>query len=561
MQQRGFPGGRRGAGSSKLTVPAPRYTDVVRSLEQHDLLPAIIFISSRRGCDDAVESFHTHFVSDLPRERRDRMMEEIEQFPPEDREFIINHRFFHLLTRKGVAAHHAGHLPAWKHTVERLMSRGLLRAVFATTTLAAGIDMPARSVVITASSLRDDEGHRDLKAFELAQMTGRAGRRGKDKVGFAIFVPGPFQDINLILDLLSKEPEPIESQFAANYTMVLNLLNQHEPEAARDLLERSFSQYQRMKQVARVRPQYERLKREQEQDSVGRPCHDRIATWHRFQEIDHETQRARKALKATRRKIKHALSAGVESDTEGAIERIEHRLSQLKEELNALPCQKCPQISYCGNMVALRQDQKQELRRLEGVLHDLQHGLWERFEECARLLQYFDYLNENWKPTADGIWASKLRVENSLFIAELVRSDYFATTDARALAALAGALSAGDREITVDYQEGEEAIFLQFKRAVKIARKISQQQDRAGLFVPIILDGDAARLLWLWADTEVTWDMLFEQIDADEGDVVRLILRTADLLSQLNGLQQTHPQLAELARTAISLIRRAPIED
>ncbi|MEW6734025.1 MAG: hypothetical protein AB1489_22045 [Acidobacteriota bacterium] len=549
---------------AKLSVAAPRYTDVVRSLENHDLLPAIIFISSRKGCDEAAESFRNPAMPDLSSAQRERLTREIEAFPSADRDFVFNHRHYQLLLRKGVAAHHAGHLPAWKHTVERLMSRGLLRAVFATTTLAAGIDMPARSVVITASSLRDDEGHRDLKAFELAQMTGRAGRRGKDKVGFAIFVPGPFQDINLILDLLAKESEPIESQFAANYTMVLNLLQQHRPEEARHLLEKSFSQYQRLKQLAKVRPHYERLLREQEQDKIGRPCQDRIQTWANFHKTEEELARTSKAIKSIKRKIKHALAYGqsvTDSELPAKLQSLTNRNDRLRKELAELPCRRCPQVGYCGSVVAMRQSQQQEIVRLESVLRDLEHGLWERFEDCARLLQWFDYLDEEWQPNSNGIWAAKLRVENALFIAELVRADYFATTDPRSLAALAGALAAGDREIEVEYQEGEEAIFLQFKRAVKIAQRIAQQQDRAGLFFPIILDGDAARLLWLWADTSVHWKDMLDQVYADEGDLVRLMLRTADLLGQLIGLQQTHPQLAATASQALALIRRAPIEE
>jgi superfamily II RNA helicase len=552
----------------RLSIAAPHYTDVVKSLEKSDLLPAIVFISSRRGCDEAAESFRGNYIADLPKDRRERIIEEMEHFNTADEDFIRNHRHFHLLMRKGVAAHHAGHLPAWKHIVERLMSRGLLRAVFATTTLAAGIDMPARSVVITASSLRDDEGHRDLKAFELSQMTGRAGRRGKDKVGFSIFIPGPFQDINLILDLLSKEPEPLESQFSANYTMVLNLLLQHDTEDARHLLEKSFGQYQRLKQMIRLRPHQDHLFKELEQDKIGRPCQDRVYTWNRFRQIEQEINRSQKSLKGARRKMKRAAlydeDVGESQDALEAAARAQaarDKIEQYRTDKLDLPCPRCPQLSYCGSVVAMRKDQQREAERIKHALHDLEHGLWERFEECARLLQQFDYLNEEWKPTQDGAWASKLRVENALFIAELVRAEYFATDEPRALAALAGALSAGDREINIDFQEGEEKIFLQFKRAVKIARKISQYQDRAGLFFPIVLDGNAARLLWLWANQEVDWQTLFEQVEADEGDVVRLILRTADLLGQILYLKETHPQLSAMAKRAIELIRRAPIED
>lgn len=542
-------------------VPAPRHQDLISTLETYNLLPAIVFISSRRGCDEATESIHGNALADLPASHRELIDLAIKQLAPEDQQFIVQHKLYNLLFYKGVAPHHAGHLPAWKHCVEKLMSQGLLRAVFSTTTLAAGIDMPARSVVITASSLRSDDGHRDLKAFELAQMTGRAGRRGKDKVGFGIFIPGPFQDIHLILDLLVKDPEPIESQFSPNYTMVLNLLQQHSTETARALLERSFGQYQRTKKISDLKPRVSRIQDKIKKDEVDRPCIDRISTWRQYESLEEQVNKARKSIKILKRKIKHALAAEVDTDDPYLLGKLEEKLSELLPEINNLPCSNCRQLNSCDNRVLVLQQQTERLNDLQTKLHDLEHGLWERFEECARLLQTFDYLTPDWRPTKDGVWAAKLHVDNSLFFAELLRVNYFTTTSPRVLAALVGALAASDRLIEVDYQEGEEAIFTTFNTAIKIARTISKHQESAGLYFPIILDGEAARLLWRWADDKMTWNQLFEEVYADEGDIVRLILRTADLLNQLTGLTETFPDLSETAYKAIALIRRPPIDD
>lgn len=545
----------------KTLVAAPRYQDLISTLETYDLLPAIVFISSRRGCDEAVESIKGNTLDDLPKPHREQMLSIIQEFADEDRDLISRHKFFYPLLYKGVAPHHAGHLPAWKHCVEKLMSKGLLRAVFATTTLAAGIDMPARSVVITASSIRAEDGHRDLKAFELAQMTGRCGRRGKDNVGFSIFIPGPFQDINIILDLLGKDPEPIESQFSPNYTMVLNLLQQHSTDTARALLERSFSQYQRIKRISDLEQKLARTKEKIEKDKNNIPCLDRIATRQKFNDLQEQALKARKAIKAIKRRIKHALVAEIEVEDAEALGKAEERLEQLLPEIKDLPCLTCSQVNICDGRVIVLQQQKERLSSLEKNLYDLEHGLWDHFEECARLLQSFDYLNESWQPTADGIWAANLRVENTLFIAELVRDNYFATSDPRELAALVGALAASDRQIEVEYQEGEESFFLAFQNAIKIARSISKLQDNVGLYFPIVLDGEAARLLWRWADNINTWDTLFEEVYADDGDVVRLILRTADILRQLVSLEDAFPQLSDTASKAITLIRRPPIDD
>lgn len=545
----------------RLSVDAPKFSEVVKALEGHDLLPAIVFISSRRGCDEAAETFRNR-IPDLPSEVRERIEEAIDELDPSDAQFVRNHRYFHLLLLKGIAAHHAGHLPAWKHAVESLMSRGLLRAVFATTTLAAGIDMPARSVVITASSIRGDDGHRDLKAFELAQMTGRAGRRGKDKVGFAIFIPGPFQDIQLIYELLHRSPEPIQSSFTPNYTMVLNLLQQHSIQDARDLLERSLGQYQRLKRLSELRPEHEHLSREL-RDDVERLCNDRVSTWSRYRDTEAEVTRLSKELSFAHKLESKAKKRGIDLEeySEEELTQIRNRLQALEKKLQSLPCTGCPQFTGCGKKAAALKHSQREIGRIEMQLRSLEHGLWERFEDCAKVLEQFEYLDSNWRPTTDGIWASRLRVENVLFVAELVKAGYFSTEDPKLLAALVGALAASEREIEVYYLEGEKEIVTYYKSAVKIARKIAQVQERAGLFFPIIIDGDAARLLFMWADPEVRWRDLLRKARADEGDIVRLILRTSDILGQLTHLSKTHPQLASTAREAIQIIRRAPIED
>ena len=118
-----------------------------------------------------------------------------------------------MLLRAGVASHHAGHIPSWKLVIEKMMSAGLLDAIFATSTVAAGVDFPARTVVISNSETRSNDGWRPLQASELQQMTGRAGRRGKDKVGFVVLAPGNFQNPPRIATLLKSPPDALQSQF------------------------------------------------------------------------------------------------------------------------------------------------------------------------------------------------------------------------------------------------------------------------------------------------------------------------------------------------------------
>src|SRR6185369_3057648 len=144
--------------------------------------------------------------------------------------------------RGGIASHHAGHLPAWKLVIEKMMSAGLLDAIFATATVAAGVDFPARTVVVTVADRRTGNGWQSLTASELQQMTGRAGRRGKDRVGFIVAAPGPHQNPPKIAELLAARPDDLESQFRATYISLLNLLDAFGSFAqVRSIAERSFA--------------------------------------------------------------------------------------------------------------------------------------------------------------------------------------------------------------------------------------------------------------------------------------------------------------------------------
>ena len=149
-----------------------------------------------------------------------------------------------MVEQYGVAAHHAGHLPSWKIAVEELMRKGYLDAVFATTTLAAGVDFPARTVVIKQSSVRKARDFMELSVSEIQQLAGRGGRRGKDFVGFVVVTPSPYIDISHIAKGLTGNPEAIDSQFVVSYPMVLNLLKAHSIEHIQPILEKSFSQFQ-----------------------------------------------------------------------------------------------------------------------------------------------------------------------------------------------------------------------------------------------------------------------------------------------------------------------------
>ncbi len=213
---------------------------LLAALGSYNLLPAIIFLPTRRRCDEAASEagLSRHAEADARREeRRDFLRSLVEQNPE-----IRNHRHWNVIVRGGVASHHAGHMPSWKLAIEKLMSAGLLDAIFATATVAAGVDFPARTVVVTVADRRSASGWQSLTASELQQMTGRAGRRGKDRVGFIVAAPGPHQNPQSIVNLLNAPPDDLESQFRATYTSLLNLLDAFKNFAqVREIAEQSFA--------------------------------------------------------------------------------------------------------------------------------------------------------------------------------------------------------------------------------------------------------------------------------------------------------------------------------
>jgi ATP-dependent RNA helicase HelY len=224
----------------KLSMPEMPPATLLTALGTYNLLPAIVFLPTRRRCDQAATeaAFMRRDPNVARREaRRDFMQHFIEEHPEARR-----HRHWDTIIKGGVASHHAGHIPAWKLAIEKLMSAGHLDAIFATATVAAGVDFPARTVVLTGADARTGSGWRQLTASEIQQMTGRAGRRGRDKVGFIVAAPGLHQDPQKIAELLKARPDPLISQFRATYSTLLNLLDAYGNFAqVREIAEKSFA--------------------------------------------------------------------------------------------------------------------------------------------------------------------------------------------------------------------------------------------------------------------------------------------------------------------------------
>jgi ATP-dependent RNA helicase HelY len=251
--------GQRGRPRGRLYTP--RRADVVELLGDNDMLPSIYFIFSRAACDDAVSGCVQYGLRlTTPEERRQiRAIAEahVETLSDEDLRVLQYGQWLNGL-ESGFAAHHAGMVPPFKEAVEACFAAGLVKVVFATETLSLGINMPARSVVIEKLTKFTGERHEFLTPGEYTQLTGRAGRRGIDDVGYAIVLWSPFVPFDQVAGLAGTRTYALTSSFRPTYNMAANLVRRYPPDVAHHLLNLSFAQYRADSDVVRLEAQLER---------------------------------------------------------------------------------------------------------------------------------------------------------------------------------------------------------------------------------------------------------------------------------------------------------------
>ena len=275
------PGGSRRASRSqhqrhRRTRLTPWRSDVVEKLGSDGLLPCIYFLFSRAGCDDAVQQCLRSAIRLTTPEERQRIRSTIAERTmgiSDDDLAALDYVDWAEALERGIAAHHAGMLPAFKEVVEDLFQQGLTKVVFATETLALGINMPAKSVVLERLVKWNGEAHADLSAGEYTQLTGRAGRRGIDVEGHAVVLWSDDLDPEVLAGLASTRTYPLKSSFRASYNMAVNLVGTMGRQRARDVLETSFAQFQADQSVVGLSAEAKRLREAQDGYRTAMSCH------------------------------------------------------------------------------------------------------------------------------------------------------------------------------------------------------------------------------------------------------------------------------------------------
>jgi superfamily II RNA helicase len=416
----------------------PDYIGIIGILEKFNLLPAIFFLKSRAECDAALTARGALPMLRNSEEFDDSLYDLLDRFPA-----LNNHRQLKVLRSWGLASHHGGQLPAWKMMVEEMMNRGHLRVIFATSTIAAGVNFPARTIVLLNSDLFNGNDFSPLSATEFSQMTGRAGRRGQDNIGFMLTIAGKFMDLNHIRCLLFQKPEDILSQLKNDFAMILNLLLSQTPEDIRKIFERSLAAYQ--------------------------------------QNIRHH-----------------------------------------------------------------------------GAAFSAAKSLWADFSRHLKFLQKEEFVDKSGALTDDGHWASKLRLDHPLLVAQCLRENAFPEENEKILAAVVAFFTYDrDDDLKLTVKDLPPKLLLSFKKVVLAARPLIHRLEAAG-FATAKLHTSAGAAVYYWAQGH-SWDSVIKATGIAEGDMASLVLRTADNLRQIASLKDTYPEIAECAYRARDAILREPV--
>jgi superfamily II RNA helicase len=618
------------------------FGEIIACLRKADLLPAIFFLKSRMDCDRALLTCNR---ADKPEEVREHLGSEVREFL---RKYphLQGHRQRSTLLEAMVGSHHAGQLPYWKVLIEKMMVRGYLDAIFSTSTVAAGVNFPARTVVLVQSDRFDGREFSNLTATELHQMTGRAGRRGKDNIGFALVVPGPHQDPQLIAELKDSPPEPLMSRIHINFSMSLNLLLSHTPGEVKDLLNRSFASHQERQRGAPFQARWNSLEAElrrllpagqcdtsdpievldnilkrsqlirqakrqarevwtenkqrafQEQLRPGTLfVHKNRQVYVVFQTYSEDgrpvcaahnlrrTLRFRKGQwrlkRVDVRHIKSILDFKVDLHEEDTPERVRALLADIPlgelkelringpgreearrgEEATALPCEECVHRRLChGNEKGELRKLLREFQSLVDQMVGVGEGLWLSFKKHVRFLKETAFVDPRDRLTQDGLWASKLRLDHPLLIAEAIRKGAFSEASPQIVA---GCLApfVWDRAVELDFRIESpldlEGLETAFRKTLDLIEDLRHLQVSRGFKSPQIFFWPCVAL-FLWA-SGIAWKSLLNVIPVDEGDLTSLIARSADHLRQVTNLSETHPGLSSVAARAIDLILREPV--
>jgi ATP-dependent RNA helicase HelY len=522
--------------------------DVVKLLDSKNLLPAIFFVFSRVGCDQAVTKVLRSGIRLTTPAERDEIRSIVEErcrtLLDEDLAVL---GYWDWLTglERGVAAHHAGLLPAFKEVVEELFQKKLVKVVFATETLALGINMPARTVVLEKLEKFNGEARVPITPGEYTQLTGRAGRRGIDVEGHSVIQWVDGLDPQAVASLASRRTYPLNSSFKPTYNMAVNLIEQFGRERTREILESSFAQFQADRAVVDLA----RKVRQQEESMAGyaksMACH--LGDFTEYSTIRRElTDLERKGISNTASRAER--------------EKRQRQLTDLRRRLKQHPCHACPERESHARWAERWWKLKRETDQLTAQIRTRTGAVAKIFDRVTDVLVELDYLvpgeGAELALNASGRMLRRIYGERDLLVAESLRRGFWDELDPASLAAMATALvyeprreegQLGDRHLP------RGAFREAFDRTGTLWSELDDLERLHKLPGSQPLSTGLALAMYRWA-SGTGLDAVLQEADMAAGDFVRWTKQTIDLLDQLSVVADG--DVGRTARRALDAIRR-----
>lgn len=494
----------------------PRRVEVVRDLADRGLLPCIYFVFSRKGCDQTAEnmaSARLNLTSAAERREIRRVAQRhVAHLSREDLTVLGYERWIATL-QEGAAAHHAGLIPAFKEAVEELFLASLVKVVAATETLALGINMPARTVVLDSLSKFDGESHQLLKPSDYTQLTGRAGRRGIDQEGTAVVLHSSFVPFDRVTSIAAKGANPLRSSFTPTYNMVLNLIARYDRAEAHELLVASFGNF---------------------------------AVAHRSTKL---------AQNLADRRKDHTMFRNAAACERGDVWKIANsRRTTSGGEEEAVAS--CPDLDTHLMWAERAKRAARDIRRLERrIARSRPNELAEEFHDRRVVLDTMGY-TKDWSLTELGRSLRRLYSELDLVLAECLRTGVFARHGAVQFGALASLFTyqARGRDASIAPEASFATDPIEAVQALAIT--IRDREREASLLESRPPDVGLVDSMHAWASGHELAD-IFHSDDMRAGDFVRSSRQLLDLLRQI---RDGYPAYRKVASEAIGLIDRGIVE-
>lgn len=546
----------------------PKRWAVIDELQYLDMLPGIFFIFSRNGCDEAVEqciNMGLRLTSDSEVSRIRAIVDEMVdgQLSHEDLK-ALHFSQFRFALEEGFAAHHAGMVALFREIVERLFEEGLVKVVFATETLALGINMPARSVVVEKLEKFNGLEHVTLTPGEFTQLTGRAGRRGIDSIGHAVVVDHRGFVPATVAALSSKRVYPLHSSFTPTCNMAVNLLNSSDYTTARNTLDHSFAQWEANESAWQLEAQMTVLEQALEGYEKAFAC-----THGDFVEFMTLRWKLSEAEKDERRSLKQRIFRS-DAERSAAFRNLDRRIAHLRDQEKNHPCRLCPDLQQhlrWGNRWIREQ---RELQRVRNRFDSRTGSVSRQFDRICRILLSLGYLQEvehnetDLKLTQRGQLLRRLYSDQDLVLAQAMCTGSLDGLTPSELAAVVSGLvyqsrrsGGGEPRYYPGGAEGTIAHATANLRAIYGAVNTLCMDSGLASLPP--LDFGLCDIMYAWAEGSNLAEIL-RGTELTGGDFVRNTKRLADVLQQISSAQEvmdfTHSDLSQVARESQRLINR-----